>query len=413
MGERRRSLLLLRGGYHREFALKTLLRKNWNILIADRPSCREFGYADRSYALDDIRTPEVMFELAKKIHGEVPFDGAITFSDSCVVALGMLSDYYGFDYFGEGIARILTNKFETRRYLKGLGIDSTDFFCFHSLEEVEEKIDRLKFPCVLKPTDRAGGDGVQVVRRREEIESAYYEGMEHSIKKEIIVEDFLPGDEYCVEVFIMSSEVYFLSISEKHVTDTKYCIELFDITPAPIDDDLKKRIEAFLYTIIKEMPLNIAVLHIEIRVNNGEIKIVEINPRPAGGTLLESLYHLKGFNVYSFIFDAFVNRDIDMSTFKGYLTKPFNGYTLLYSFITPEVQGRIKKIRGIDGTRRLLRGCAERIMLAYDHGDYLKYPATNTDTRGMIYLMGNDPGELLQRAKAIEEGLVFEVEEER
>lgn len=408
---RKDMILLLRAGYYREFALKTLLRKKNNIIVIDKPTRKEVAFGDYNYMIDDIWDPEKMFRLAVDIYKQRKYNAVFSFCDSSIIALGMLSDYFGFDYLSEKTARILCNKLEVRKYLSNHGYGNVKFREINSLEDLREAADSLHYPFVLKPSNRTGSKGVVVVRASEELVDIYQYVIKYSKKSSLIAEEFIDGDEYCVEVIVSDRNQFVIAVTKKIVTSDKYCIELAAITPAPISEDLNKKIVEYINSIVSKFDIINTVLHIEIKVTDDQIKIVEINPRPAGGGVIENIYNLKGLNIYDYAFDMAFKKKIDLKKLESEMQRPFEKYAVFYPFINPVSSGIIKRISGIDKIKKLFNSDLEKLILLYDEGQFLPEPKTNEDARGYIYLLDQNYDKLLSRLYQMEGLLEFEFEE--
>ena len=404
-------ILLLRAGYYREFALKTLLRKNCNIIVIDKPTRKEAAYGDYNYMIDDIWDPEKMFRLAVDIYKQRKYNALFSFCDSSIIALGMLSDYFGLDYFSEKTARTLCSKLEVRKYLSSVGYGNVKFQEINTLGDLKEAADSLNYPFILKPSNRTGSKGVVVIRASEELEDVYQYVNKYSRKSSLIAEEFIDGDEYCVEVIISDRNPFVIAVTKKIVTSDKYCIELAAITPAPLTKDSNKRIEEYISNIVSKFDISNTVLHIEIKMTNDQIKIVEINPRPAGGGVIENIFNLKGLNIYDYAFDISFKKKIDYKKLESEMQRPFEKYAVFYPFINPVRSGVLKSINGIDKFQEQITSDLEKLILLYDEGQFLPEPKTNEEARGYIYLMDQDYDKLLSRLYKMEGLLEFKFDE--
>ncbi len=404
-------ILLIRGGIHMEFAYQTLHKKNCESIIIDNPASKQIMMGDYQYIISDIRNIDEMVEQAIKIHDKKGYNGIVTFATSGIIPLGILSDYFKLDYFTERAARILSNKLKVRECLRELNADETKFCKVSSMEEMEKASTYLHYPFVLKPSDNASGRGVNIVRQKEELQTAFEFSMNASFNKDLIAEQLIEGDEYCVEILVYHAEVYVLSISKKLVTTNKFCIELMDITPAPISNEIEEIIKTYMCETIGKFEIHNLLIHVEFKLNkDNKPIIIEINPRAAGGKLIESIYYLKGVNVFDLLYDMALKKDIQIKDVMNKLRKPKELFSLFYSFITPMDSGVIKKIKGLPEIRTKILYDYERLNLENIEGDFLKEPKTNGEFRGSMYLFDKSPEILLDRAKEIESLLNYELE---
>lgn len=408
----RNKLLLLRAGFHREFAIKTIFRSSIDLGIIERPYINDLAYADYPYIIDDIWNPKKMFDIALEANKKHSFDGIATFADTSIIALGMLSDYLGLDYFSEAAAKVLINKLEVRKRLSKAGIEDTMFFEVNSLEDLKMAANKLGYPFVLKPTDRTASKGVVKITDSNQLEEEYNCTISISKNKRMLAERYLAGTEYCVEVIVYKHEPYVAAITKKSISDGKYCIKLAAVTPAPIEDKLKNKIESFIKESVRQFDIANSILHIEIKADeNDKVSLVEINPRPAGGGMIENIYKLKGMNLYDYFLAIAFKQEIDINKLKAEIEKPFNGYALYYSFINPVKSGVIDKVCGINEVSKELLPGEEKMTLCYRDGDFLPMPETNEDVRGYLYLMNQDSKEIVERSERIANLIDFKLKE--
>lgn len=404
-------LLLLRGGLHKEFAYKTLFKKNVELIIMDTMSNSQYPFADYQYLIDNNIDTDILFEAALDIYSDIGFNGIGTFMNSPVPALGRLSDYFELHYLTEKSGIILNSKAKTREFLKAKKLDSTLYYDIHSISELEQVSKILKYPFVLKPTDTASGVGVKVLNCHEELIEAYNDAIKYSNNKLLIAEEYISGAEYCAEIIIINGEVFVLAISEKILSDDDRCIELMDITPARIDEKTRVAINDYFVEVFSVFEIENLLVHVEFKLKDRQSvpRIIEINPRGAGGNLLESVYHLKGLNPYDLVFDIMLKRKINIEMLKKSLVNKYQGYSLFYTFLTPLESGTVKSVSGEKEIMKDLHGKGERIDLYCKVGQKLSKPMNNLDFRGSIYLLGGDINELISRAKSIENKIAIKI----
>ncbi len=409
----RKKIFLLRGGFHKEFAYKTMFREGYSLVTIDKANSTSLAYADASYITDNIWNTEELFEKSKKIYEENKCDGIINFLDSSTKLLGKLSDYYHLNYYSEETAEILSNKIAVRNLISKNGLNNIKYKEIKSVNDIKDGIKEISIPFVLKPSDRSASKGVIIVRDKEEIDEAFNEVMKFSKNKRILMEEFITGQEYCAEVMIINHKAYLLCISEKKVTGERYCIELVDITPAPISNELYDKIEDYLKKVIGIFEYNNGVAHIEFKVDdNSKISIIEINPRCSGGNILESLYHLSGYNVYKNICKIALNDIENIEIPPKDLGKNLNGCMLYNTFLHKGEYGTISKIEGLKDINKYKKYHCEKILLNYKVGDYIGKSENNEDSIGTIYLRDESYERIKERNDEIEKSIKVFVNQE-
>lgn len=406
-----KKLLFIRGGFHKEFAYKSFIRMGYEMIMMDVADSKQLPLADYQYIINDIRNTEEIYKVAKKIYNEIGFDGIVTFMNSPVKAIGRLCDELGFDYFSEETGTILADKLLVRKKLAELPKGNVKYRKITSLEDAMTASEYLGYPFVMKPTDTASSEGVCIVKNKNQIQVAYKTAYESSFNKHLIAEEYIEGKEHCAEVIVVNGRPYIIDISMKIIDENSSSIELIDITPSPMYDEIYKEVEDYLSQVARQLAIRNWLLHIEFKIFENEIKIIEVNPRAAGGNLLESEWHLYGINIYELLYRVVLNERNEANKIISSKRKGNINYTAFYSYISPDAEGVVKHISGIDNVRDQMRP-NERIQSYIRKGDAIHYPTSNDDFRGTMYLMGTDYHEVLKRLNKYEKMIEISVENE-
>ena len=62
----------------------------------------------------------------------------------------------------------------------------------------------MRFPMIVKPTDRSGSRGIMRVESLEEIAPAVEEAVRNSFEKKAIIEEYIEGNEYSLSLIHIS-----------------------------------------------------------------------------------------------------------------------------------------------------------------------------------------------------------------
>lgn len=399
----KKKILMLRGGYHKEFAYKTMFREGFSPVILDKATAEALRFADAAYLVEDIWNTDEMFELSIKAYEENGCSGIVSFLDSSTLALGKLSDYFGLDYYNAKTADILSNKIKVRQELEKNGLNHVRYKSIHQMQDILDSLSEIDYPFVVKPSDRSAGKGVLVIQKENDIDQAYQEALGYSKNKNLIMEEYIHGKEYCAELMIIQHVPYLLCISEKTVTSDRYCIELVDITPAPSEAVNYEYVETYLAETVKIFDFNNGIMHIEFKLDmDGQIKLIEINPRCAGGNLLESLYHLSGYNAYKNLFYLAAGNPDAVEIPPENISRELDGYMLYNTFLHHGKCGKIKEIQGVKIFNQVKKYDCETFTLHKKVGDCVSSHKNNEDALGTIYLKDMSYQNLKARNEEIE-----------
>ncbi len=234
------------------------------------------------------------------LHGEFGEDGSIQ----------ALLESIGMNYSGCGVltSALCMDKKQTKRILKSEGIRVAKDIKINLKNKNSniEDLEALGYPMVVKPNAGGSSIGVSIVRNKEELQKSILEALKYST--EILVEEYLEGEEYTIPV--LNGEVFPILLIK---SDT----EFFDYVSKYADDGATEE----LVTLPKELQAEFeeigkrcwdifnckAYVRIDIIVSKGLPYVLEINTLP--GMTKNSLFpkSAKGANMeYSELLDKII-----------------------------------------------------------------------------------------------------------
>jgi biotin carboxylase len=107
---------------------------------------------------------------------------------------------------------------------------------------------------------------------------------EMAAREQILVEDFIPGDEVAVEGILIDGELLVLAIFDKpDPLDGPYFEETIYVTPSRHPQAVQKEIVEATRQAVAALGLTDGPIHAEMRVNEHGAWILELAPRSIGG----------------------------------------------------------------------------------------------------------------------------------
>lgn len=185
------------------------------------------------------------------------------------------------------LASALTfNKFMLNQFLKSFGVRVADSILLRkgntiSATNIQE---RLGLPCFIKPTAGGSSFGTTKVKTREQIEPAIASAFNES--DEVIIESFIKGVELTCGYFKTKKREIALPITqvmpktEFFDFEAKYKGMAEEITPAPISDDLRDRVQKLTAAIYDIVGCRGIVRNDYIISEGNVINLLEVNTTP-------------------------------------------------------------------------------------------------------------------------------------
>ena len=249
-------------------------------------------FATKFYPISITEKDNILIE-ARKIRP----DGIISIgSDLAMLTVNYVANEMGLTANSMTCTEITTNKFLMRQILSISDLPCPKFIQSNSAKQIIDQ--GLYFPMIVKPTDRSGSRGVTKVHTLQELESAIKRAETESFSKEVIVEEFIVGQEYSVESVSWKGEHYVLQITEKETTGAPYFVEKAQHQPANISEELKQEISEVVIASLDALGVHNGASHSEIFITpENKIFITEIGARMGGDYIGSDLVELStGFD---------------------------------------------------------------------------------------------------------------------
>lgn len=212
---------------------------------------------------------------------EIGIDGICSIaSDLAMLTVNYVADKLGLVGNSLKCTKITTNKYEMRKQLSNYGLPCPYFKLIRDISDVE--YDKLKYPLIIKPTDRSGSRGIYKIEKMGELEEAIKNAQKESFSKEVILEEFIDGQEYSVEGISQNGEHHILQITKKYTTGAPHFIEIAHEQPALLNKETEEQIKTVVIKSLNALKVCNGASHTELKIDNGKIKIIEIGARMGG-----------------------------------------------------------------------------------------------------------------------------------
>jgi len=280
-------------------ACKALMDEGYRvILVNSNPATimTDPSLADSTYI--EPLTPEIVEKIIAKEKPDVllpTLGGQTALNISVELAETGVLDKYGVELIGAKLPAI--KKAENRELFKEamlkIGLNVPESGIAHNMDEAREVANRIGYPIIIRPSFTLGGTGGSIAYNKEEFDEFAKSGLDLSPVSEILVEQSVIGwKEYEFEVMRdnMDNVVIICSIENfdpmgVHTGDS--------ITVAPaqtLTDKEYQQLRDASVAIIREIGVDTGGSNIQFGVNpeNGEIVIIEMNPRVSRSSALAS-----------------------------------------------------------------------------------------------------------------------------
>lgn len=265
---------------------------------ADGATCAKI--CDKFYDVSTIEKEKIL-----RICQEEKIDGITTIaSDVATITVNYVASRMGLISNPDDYSLICTNKYLMRQCFMNNNIPSPKFT--PADDKGDYCIYGFTYPLIVKPTDRSGSLGVELVHHPEQMDDAIKRACKEAFEHKAIVEEFVSGREISVESISFEGHHTILQITDKVTTGAPYFVELAHHQPSTLPDDTKLQVKAIVSKALDALHIQYGASHSELKITeDGEIMIIEIGARMGGDFIGSNLVQLStGYDFVKGVIDV-------------------------------------------------------------------------------------------------------------
>ena len=384
-----KKVLIIGAGFLQNFVIKKAKELGYyTIAIDGNPNAVGFKNADEYKAIN-IVDESACSEYAKQMN----IDGVLTAAtDYGVLSASFVAENLGLPGIKYSSAKRIKNKYEVRKCLFESGADDTGLsFEVSSESDVNNIINKIQFPVMVKPCDGSGSRGASRVDKSADLKTACEFAMSNSLTKKATVEPFINGEEYGAESFVLNGEVYVLGVMKKLMTKPPYYAELGHSIPSQLSPEIENKVKNCVKKAIKALDINFGSVNMDMLITkSGDVHIVDIGARMGGNLIGSHIIPIgTGVQYIENMVRAAVGDEVDFTP----KTRPTPVATRLLA-LTP---GKVKSLPDF----KALENNNVIIEHHLNVGDIINEYHTNLDGCGYIVVKSNDVKQSEQIASKI------------
>lgn len=252
---------------------------------------------------DNISTFESTNEKLKEIADKFTIERIFTLNEYYIDYVAKVTKDLNIKYFGldENAAMCCRNKKECKKLFLEKNVPNAKYMTLSSEKEILSKINKVSFPLVVKPSNESGSKLVSICNNIQDMIDSVYAIREinknyvgEKIDDEIIIEEFLDGEEYSVETYTIDCVSTIVAITSKMTDD---CIEISHTVPARLKNEIFDEIKNVVFKALRALNITFGVTHTEVKITKNGVKVVEVNGRPGGDCIHMLVESVTGINL--------------------------------------------------------------------------------------------------------------------
>ncbi|MFW6365035.1 MAG: alpha-hydroxy-acid oxidizing protein [Spirochaetota bacterium] len=371
----KKTIMIIGGGLLQLPVIKTAQKMGLRVIVTDyNPEALGLKIADIPIVMS-TRDIEGSVRIAKKQHEITPISGVLTSGTDASMTVAAVANALGLPGIKFEDAEASTNKIKMRTRFREHSVPSPDFFSVWSLADAKCACSELGLPVVIKPSDNMGARGVRYIDDMNDISDAFRSAKAASPSGELIIEEYMDGDELSIDAVVYHGEVFFTGIADRIIEDLPFFIEKGHTMPSQLDQSIIEEAKRIMVLGIRALGIEDGFAKGDIKITSEGVKIGELAARLSGGFMSTHTFpYATGVDLMKAAIE------ISLGEEPGNLV-PVKNLVSIERAIIPG-PGIVDSISGVEEARRIPG--VNDIILNVSEGDTVVVPRSNVDKAGHI-----------------------------
>lgn len=337
-----KKLLVLAAGILQIPIIKRARELGYYVIAADGDSnAVGLKYANKPICANIVSEEEMLAIACKE-----QIDGVIhPCSEVSMTVMGRINDELGLAGVTRQQALTATNKHLMRKAFEKANAPSPKSILVESAEDawVHFHNDFGDY-AILKPSRNSGSRGIAKIEKgisKENFIKLYEIALYQSRDNSVLMEQFIEGPEFSVEIIVWKGLVSVLTVTDKKTTGAPHFVELGHNQPSCFSEEIVALIKDAATRGVKALGVDKCACHAEVKIMDGKPYLMEVGARMGGDFISTVLTRLStGVNMI----DAAVNCALNIEPDLNPKSDP-QGVCIRYFNPTP---GKLIKIKNLD-----------------------------------------------------------------
>jgi biotin carboxylase len=349
----------------------------------------EADFADQVMHVDVANIQQTLAAVSELA---VPISAVASFAEAAVPTAAKVSAVLGLPGVSEHTAYIARDKFAMRQAFAAASVCQPGFALAKTPEEARNAARGAGFPLVLKPVLGTGSMCVRSIASQAELETHFaylqkkswnnfssdplYDTAYRAHDGALLVEEFVPGPEICVESIVVGRETHVIAIHDKPLPTGPTFEEVYACTPTRLPRQVVDRVVETTKAVHAALGIASGATHVEFRLREcTEPVVLEAAARMGGGPIYRSVLLSTGVDLVAAALDLASGRAPDQ-------LRPTGRGPVGFWNIFSERPGRFISAQGLEEARADPR--VDEIDIYRQPGEYLDVPPRTIQGHGHL-----------------------------
>ncbi len=375
-------------------ALKLSREQGWRVAAADgNPDAPGRLYCDEFYNIDLKDTPSLVSTAKNLRKGRGP-NGVFTAGTDFSHAAALVASALGLPGHRVEAAFSATDKIQMRKAFSAAGVPSPSFAEITADSDLDEALQNVPGPWVVKPVDSMGARGVvridETGLHKNEILRAIECAGHYSRSRRVLVETYVEGPEFSLDALIEGDRIIRCGLADRIIRYPPYFVEIGHTIPSAVSRESAESIWKVFEDGINALGLTWGAAKGDIKLTPRGPVIGEIAARLSGG-------YMSGWTwpEASGVQPTLGGLYLSMGLRPGDMSPKRN--LICAERALTGINGTVRRIDGREDALKL-PGIQE-VFLRCKTGDTIKFPVNNVEKAGSIIAVGDGYMEVEHRVE--------------
>jgi formate-dependent phosphoribosylglycinamide formyltransferase (GAR transformylase) len=270
------------------------------------------GLGCNTLSIADSQNPDCVEEGLRECLKREPVDAVLSVLHQCVAPAAIAARRLGLRATSAQGVLNARDKGRCRDLLREHGIPSVRHRVVDSADEARTFAAGIGYPVIVKPATGMAKVLTSIVEdesallRHFEQAAQRREGLERGVKDELneqfIVEELARGPLYSIELAADTrGDWAALTIIKRKTGRHNAVLEMGSTVPSDLDDARYQQAERYAIAVAKALGLDLGIFHVEFIMTPDGPRLVEVNPRIAGGAIPDLVRTATGVNLFELL----------------------------------------------------------------------------------------------------------------
>lgn len=286
---KRPTLMVLGAGRLQIPAIVAATKRGMRVVAVDGNSAAPGLRLADTFRVADITDPSACLAIAREedVRGVVHICSEAALYSQAVITRALSLPGISYE-----TARRATNKALMREAFQKAGVPSPRFREVSSLADLQGALADLERPTMVKPSRSSGSRGITRIETSDTsdvVRAAWQRAIENSRDPSVVVEEYVGGPEYSVEVLAFAGRVHVLAVTDKITSGHPNYVELGHSEPASLSPSAFLAVERATAQAVNALGIDWAAAHVELRLSSSGPVVIEVGPRMGGDYITTEL----------------------------------------------------------------------------------------------------------------------------